>query len=130
MIKRAIHAKLVADSGVTDDLSTYDNGEASEVPAIFTRDREPSDAATRFIVIDEVGGSRFGVRANRGAEVDIDVRIIGTDSRSDKVIRDLAFKVWRLLDRVSLDLSSEGYQEIGVMAGPPISLDDPDDFVI
>ena len=128
MIKRAIQALLAADSGITDELSTYDTGGVSEEPAIFTKDQEPSDALTRFIVIDQVGGSRFGVRANRGAEIDIHVRIVGSETRSDKALRDIAFDVWRLIDRAPLDLTSEGYGELGVLASPPISLDDPDEF--
>lgn len=125
-VVEAVQAKLVA-SALATELATYDFGDAVEAPAVFTIDPIPEDAELPAIVVTELGGSSdFGTRAKRGAEVDVDVRLWGDKDRSEKALRDLAWRVFLEMHRAHLDV--DGFEEVGCFATPPRKLFDPDKF--
>jgi len=126
MIVKAIRDVLVADTTVTAALATYDFGDASEGPAVFTFDPVPNDASLPAIAISQVSGSRWGTQGNKGGEADVDVMIWGDKKRSWKALRELSWAVWTALERAHLSLS--GYDEIGCMADLPAGLTDEDGF--
>lgn len=128
MIKRAIEKVLVNDSGITAQLATYEFTTGTPAPAIFTSEVIPEDASFPAIIITLISGNPFGTRDSRGAETEVDVRLFDDRDRSDKAVRDLAQDVWRALDRVTLDLNDDGYEDWGTQADPPVFLDDPDGF--
>jgi len=126
MIAEAIRDKLIDTDAVTDELATYDFGDDTPTPAVFTIEPIPHDCDLPAIVVTESGGSRFGTRAKRGAEAEAEVNVWGDKKRSQKSLRGLAELIWRALDRKHLTVT--GYTEIGCYAYPPQKLTDPDGF--
>lgn len=126
MLLEAIRDALLADSEITDDLATYDFGNSSEDPAIFTTDPIPEGCGHPAIVLTMVGGISWGTRAKEGAEADIDARVYDDKLESTQRIRDIAWRMWKVINRASLTI--DGYEEIGVAAEPPIQAPDPDGF--
>jgi len=125
VIAKAIHAKLNATASVTSKLATYDFGDGA-VPAIFTVDPIPKDAALPAIVITLVGGIRDGSRGQKGVDAGVDVRVWGDRKRSTATLRALAWAIWEALERAPLTI--DGYEEVGCRADPPQALTDPDGF--
>lgn len=127
---QAVRDALVADSGVTGQLSTYvfTTGEAAE-PAVFTVDPIPTDASLPALVVTQPGGSDWGTLDKRGAEVDVHVRgwFDKEHGRSTAAMWQLAWDVRELLDWVTLDI--DGYGHWGCFAtAPPGAIEDPDGF--
>ena len=122
MIAEAIHAAIVDEESdaaeVFDFLGVYE-GE----PAVFTGGL-PDDAAFPAILINEVGGSDFGCRSNRGAALNVDVQIFSNKSRSSSLVRYLAKELWKLLNRLDLNPYLEGFTECGCVAEPPANTND------
>ena len=123
---KAIRDALLADSDVTDGLSTFDFGGASEQAAIFDRQPIPRDADLPAVAVDLAAGGNWGTRGYRGAEMVVDVQIWGEKGTSRAGLRDTAWAIFRCLDRATLALT--GYTEVGVQARPPRTSPDPDGF--
>jgi hypothetical protein len=138
MISQAVHKLLTQSSdskavAIRSVLATYDFGSGVS-PAIFTPHKMvPDDAATPYIVISEVSGvADHGCRTFSGGTYTVDIVIAGKKDFSDKIIRDAAWLIWKLLDRSNLDAylnTSPFYLETwGVNAAMPQSLMDSDGF--
>ena len=128
MIAVAIHDIIVADTGVTDQLATYEKETGVQSPAVFTFDSFagmiPEDSALPAIIIDEVGGINFGTRAAKGVNTVARVRVYGNKNRGS--ILPLMTDLFFLLDRTTLVVAD--LIVYGVFATPPTSLSDPDGF--
>lgn len=103
-IRQLIHSDATLAQGIVAAIAQYDFGAGPE-PAIFSNERAvPDDAPTPFIRISEISGNdNFGTRAASGGEYTVDVQIIGSRDQSEKATRDLAWQLWKLIDRASLD---------------------------
>jgi len=106
-------------------LGSYDFGDGAEA-AIFTVDPLPSDQCLPAIQILESGGVRFGTRARKGAQQYADVTVYGPKHRSAATLRDIAFEVWKLLERANLELRDAC--AVLCIADPPARFTDPDGF--
>jgi len=125
-VVKAVREALLSDSAVTASLATYDFGGDAEEPAVFGFQPIPADAQLPAIAIDLAGGSSWGTRSYRGAELIVDVQVWGEKHSSRAALRDTAWAVWRCLDRTPLVL--QGYEDVGVQASPPRPSPDPDGF--
>lgn len=125
MILEALRDILLADATVTDALASYDFGDGDH-PAVFTVDPIPQDSSLPAIVLTLDGGVRWGTRASIGGEADVTVRMYDDKSRSTQALRDLAWAVFEALERCTPTF--DGYEEVGVMASPPMAAPDPDGF--
>lgn len=122
MIAEAIGDVLAADSYLTSRLAAY-NGN----PAIITFDPPPADMAEPLVVIrGPRAGTRDGDRANKGVIADFDVACYADKGPSTKTLREIAWRIWLLLERANLSIN--GYEAVGVIAAPPRSAPDPDGF--
>lgn len=127
MIKEAIRNRLLGDAAIIAAVGEFEFSTGSLDPAIFTTQAVPKDCESVSIIISEASGDRFGCRGNRGGDSHARVRVYGDRVMSDKDLWDLAYMVWRRLDRCTLTYT--GYENVGVMADPPVELgDDPDGF--
>lgn len=107
MISQAL-AKLISTSvaqiavDIQTALARYDFG-AGAAPAIFTGG-VPDNAPTPYIVVNDISGTPdFGSRGSPGGTYTSDIQIIGRKDFSDKQVRDLAMKIWKLVHRANLD---------------------------
>jgi len=122
VIASALGDILAADTALTDKLASYNSS-----PAITTIDPPPEDMGAPLVVLrGPVGGVRMGSRTSEGTIVDYDVTCYGNKGRSTATIRDVAWRIWELMERA--DLSISGYESVGVTALPPRSAPDPDGF--
>ncbi len=124
MIAGVLTKAITADATIVAGLALY-----AGVPAIFTAEI-PDDCGLPAIVINDIGGTRWGTRGQKGAELAVDVTIYGKNLLSKKVIRDLAYKIWHLLNRHELSpwLEAEGYDNWGCLADPPTATNDGNGF--
>lgn len=127
MIEKAIYSKLNADSNVTDKLATYHDGEADERAAIFTVEI-PEDADNICVRIEQVTALFHGTRGQRGSETFADVSIWADKLMSDSDLRNAADAVWTSLDRQTLPLTVDGYNQTLCLADNPVRITDPDGF--
>jgi hypothetical protein len=107
MISHAL-AKLINTSAaqlaidIRAGLATYDFGSGA-VAAIFTGG-VPDNTPTPYIAVNDISGTPdFGSRGSPGGTYTSDIQIIGRKDFSDKSVRDLAMKVWKLVHRANLD---------------------------
>lgn len=128
MIAKAVHDIIVADSGVTGQLATYEKATGVESPAVFTYDSFegmiPKDCELPAVIINEIGGINFGTRAAKGVNTAARVRVYGNKDRGS--ILPLMDALFFLLDRATLVVAD--LVVYGVFATPPTSLSDPDGF--
>ena len=106
-------------------IGIYDFGSGA-AKAIFTATPLPSDDCLPAIVVQETGGTRWGVRARKGAIQTADVAIYGPKRRSAKGLRDLAYAVWLMLERARIELHDAC--SVMCIADPPSRVTDPDGF--
>jgi len=127
-IPKAIYTVLNADSGITDELSTYDFG-GGAAPSIFTFEPAPENAETPFIVIAPVSSSSGGAdRSTKAGVLSIDIKLWEKKGRSEETLRQLADKIWFAMDRAIL--ADDYFDSISYcLATPPYRLLDPDGFV-
>lgn len=107
-----------AGQAIAAQLASYE-GE----PAIFT-DEIPPNSQFPAVVIVEKGGAQSGDRGHEGGDVQVDVQVFSNKTRSGKSIRDLAWAIWKLLNRRLLDLSARGYQALPCSADVPANTND------
>lgn len=122
-IEGAIYTLLSGASEITDKLATY-NG----YPAVFSFSPIPSDCQNPAITIESLAATTSNAvnRAKRGGEMFVDVSIWGDKDQSEKEIRDVAWDMWKQLDRGILTAS--GLSIIACFAGAPVRLSDPENF--
>jgi len=108
----------ITGSSLAASLATYDFGSGAE-PAVFTIEPAPEDTKGPFIIITQVGGDFSNVRdrTTRGGNIDIDVKLWGDRDNSHKVLRDLSYELWQLLDRATFDV--DGYHVLQCLSDPP-----------
>ena len=128
MIAEGIHALIIADSAVCADLTTYQFGTGAETPAVFTTDVIPEDAALPAVIINECGGPAWGTRGRKGADVLTRVRVYGNKTRDTSALRDLAWRIWRLINRSVITPSDADFVSCRTIADPPLLVPDPDGF--
>jgi len=131
MIRKVLYGLLSADSSVTDLLATYQFGDGDAAKAaIFTGREIPDDAEYPAIWIQFVGGTPFGCRGQRGADLHCDIHVNDDRDRSGKDLDELAMAVWLSLDRADLQtlLAAEGYDDWGCRADPPVMRTDVDGY--
>ena len=120
MIEDAIYEAIKADADIPPLLAQY--GGAA---AILTAEI-PADCAFPAIYIEQAGGENWGCRAKKGGVATVNVRVFENKKLSRKSLRDIAWKVQRLLDRHALPtLAADGYDNVGCIADPPLFDDDP-----
>lgn len=130
MIAEAIRDYLAGVAGVTARLATYEfTTDAAPDPAIFTIPL-PEDAQIGdnqcAIVIEEITGSAWGVRAQHGGMTLSDVNVWAKKSRSEVYLRNTVQLVWEALDRAELPIS--GYGCFVTVADAPVKIRDPEGF--
>lgn len=130
MISSALRDALAADAALVADLATYEFTDGSPEAAIFTTERIPDDCGYPAVIIDDIGGTPWGCRGNRGGEAFARARVYGDKNWNLERVRSTAWKVQRALDRVALDGYLSGYDYAGALciADPPAFLADPDGF--
>lgn len=122
MITKAIGDKLSANSFITDYLATYRSN-----PAVLDVDPVPEDCDYPAVLIrGPVSGDRSGTRGSKGSDTDYDVVLYGEKSYSWSELRQVAWKIWEVLERA--DFTLEGYESVGVQAAPPVTAPDPDGY--
>ena len=131
MIKNVIRQLLLADTAVTGKLATYQftSGESKQ-PAIFTTEMIPEDSGLPAIVLTFTGGTDFGCRAQRGAELTVSVQMYDDKDCSMKNLDELAFAVWECCNRANLKiyLNAVGYNDWGCIASPPYASGDGEGY--
>jgi hypothetical protein len=125
-VKKGIHDLLAANGFVTSDLAVYDFG-SGDAPAIFTMQIFPERTQYPAIIIRSIDSTVFGTRANRGAEMFIDVSVYGNKGHSDLVLIGIADAVWDALDRQTITVT--GYHNCLLQADAPVETTDGDGFV-
>lgn len=126
-VAQAVLQCLLGDSTLRSKYATYNFGNTTPDPAIFTTDPIPEDAGSPCAVITEEGGnSSFGTRERRGAEVEIQIRIFGDKDREHDTIRDVAWSTWRRIHRARLSI--DGFAELGCIAEVPRQSRDDDGY--
>ena len=116
-----ILAALIADNdGITTQLAVYE-----DAPAIFTGGM-PDDASLPAIDISALGGSDDSVQDARGAALSASVQVFGPNGFSRKATRDLAWALWRLINRadISTQLAAAGFDDLGCVCDPPLNTQD------
>jgi hypothetical protein len=121
---KSIISALAADSVITDDLDVFDFG-SGDAPAIFARAR-PIEAGMRDIVVTMIGGVEWGANGLDGARVQHDIRIEDDKTRSDKIVREIAWAVFWKFNKSSIDV--DGYGDSVTQAIPPQDITDPSGF--
>jgi hypothetical protein len=131
MIPEVIHQRLSNDASITALLATYDFGNPSPDPAIFTMEHGiPDDAEFPAIHIVEVSpGTEFGSKGNRGLEIFADVTVYG-DKDTDSDMEALGILIWKRLDRARLDhlLAPYGFEHWIFTADAPLKTSSPGGF--
>jgi hypothetical protein len=118
MLTQAIYDKLSGDAALTALIATYDG-----LPAIFTTDPAPGDAALPYIVsAGEISNTPFDTKNCLGETVARDVRCYTDASGSAIVVEAIARRVRELLHRQSLTIS--GYNWIMSDCFGPIVADE------
>jgi len=125
-VKKGIRDKLNGNSTVTSKLASYDFG-TGDSPAIFTTQVFPERTQYPAVIIRDVVSAFFGVRANRGSEVFIDVDVYGDREHSDLELINAADAVWDALDRQEITVS--GYHNCMVLADSPVEVKDDEGFI-
>jgi hypothetical protein len=126
MILPAIRDVIVNDAGVVAQLATYEFTRGTKTAAVFTTAVIPMDSERPAIRIIEFSSIPWGVRDSRGAEIMVDVDVWGNKNTSQKALRDLAYDVWRLLDRS--EPNTTGYTVVVMMCDSPVEITDEDEF--
>ncbi len=132
MISQALY-KLIATSSaqlaidIRAGLSQFDFG-TGNAPAIFSNEHTvPDNMATPYIVVGDVSGAPdFGCRQFSGGTFVADAQIFGKKDFSGKPVRDLALKLWKLIDRADLStwLAPLYLEQWGVSATLPMATND------
>lgn len=127
MINKAFYDALNGEASITAQLDTYEfETGAAKTPAIFTSATIPENAPRRCIHIEQVTGSPWGTRADKGAEVLVDVTCWGDNVESDKALETLAWDVRTFLTRRRLTITD--YHCVLCLADPPRRTEDEDSF--
>lgn len=118
VITEAIHGRLVNDAALTALLATY-NG----VPAIFTTEPVPEDAALPYIVSSgEATNDAFDTKVSSGRRITRDIRCYTEAADSAALVEALAERVVALFHRHKL--SVDGFRTIIADASGPVSSDE------
>ena len=125
MIIKPIQNFLAADAGITAQLSTYQFSSGVDSPAIFVGDI-PDDATFRCLLIEALPGTPWGCRGYRGSEALTDISVLEDKERSEKAVKDLAYDVWRKMDRAQFSLT--GYELVACWANSPGRIEVQDGF--
>ena len=129
MIAEGIYTKISSDSGITDRLASYNFTTGVSSPAIFTIDVIPEDSGYPAIIIDEDGGISEGSFGFKGANTYCTVRLYDDKDRTSLVVKDIAWDLYKLLDRSEITFpAGSGFYSAWVIASPPRKLSDIDGF--
>ena len=128
MIAEGIRDLLVADAEVVAALSTYEFTSAAPTAAVFTTDVIPEDAELPAVIINEFGGPAFGTLAREGGDVLARVRVYSDKDRETSVLRTLAWRIRKVLNRSVLTPSDGAYLACRVIADVPALAPDVDGF--
>jgi hypothetical protein len=127
LAKGALRDLLIADTaGVVAALSTYEFTTGTATPAVFTSKTLPDDVDFPAIWINERVSQPWDTRDADGANLQIDVQILGEKSGSDKALENLAWRVREILSNASPALN--GYTCHGCLASPPQVTTADDDY--
>lgn len=121
MIEVGLRNYLLADSNITGatGMGTYTRGGVTKA-AIFTG-KIPENASNVSILINHVSGIPWGTKAQKGAEVIVDIEVHGDNLQSEKNMRNIAELVWKRVHRGTPTVS--GYQVVGCWANYPAHLE-------
>lgn len=118
VITEAIHERLVNDAALTALLATY-NG----VPAVFTTEPVPKDAALPYIVSSgEATNDAFDTKVSSGRRITRDIRCYTETTDSVALVEAMAERVVALFHRHKL--SVDGFRTIIADASGPISAEE------
>jgi len=119
-ITQAIYDVLVADGVLAGLLGTYGG-----LPAVFTTDPAPGDAALPYIVTaGEASQTAWDTKTTRGRQLWRDVRCYAAASGSTVTVEAIAERVRALLHRQSIVIA--GFEWIISECAGPIALDEQD----
>ena len=125
-IKKGIRDVLKGDSTVEPLCARY-NFRSGDEAAIFTTQVFPERTQYPAVIIRQIDSGTFGVRANRGSEVFVDVAVYDNKDHSDLALTTLADAVWDALDRQTVTVS--GYCNCLLQADAPVESPDEDGFI-
>jgi hypothetical protein len=133
MIADSLRDLILTDAGVTDALATWEFSTGTPSPAVFTTEIIPEDCEHPAVIVNEFGGVPVGTRSQAGAETLARIRVYGDKDGSPghlPVIREVAWNIWKLVNRADLNPYTEGrgYNAVLCSADPPRLMADPDGF--
>jgi len=127
MILPALQTLLQSDPILASALAPWDFSDTVRRPAVFTVEPAPPECGNPVIVLVQNGGTPFEDRGHRGSEVSVTVKLWGDRLGStEKHLRGLATRVWRLLDRCALTLTD--YDAVGAAASFPQRTQDAEGY--
>ena len=122
ILTRAIYDRLAGDATLTGLLASYKG-----LPAIFTVDPAPGDAALPYIVsAGEVSQAPNDTKTTRGRSIMRDVRCYAEADGSAVVVEAIAERVRELLHRQPLEI--DGYRWILSDVTGPVAADEQDAY--
>lgn len=122
VLTRAIYDRLSSDPTLTGLLASYKG-----LPAIFTVDPAPGDAALPYIVsAGEVSQAPNDTKTTRGRSIMRDVRCYAEADGSAVVVEAIAERVRALLHRQPLEI--DGYRWILSDVTGPVAADEQDAY--
>ncbi len=129
MIVKAIQDLIKEDPKCSTPLGRWDFGDGNLQPAVFTQDPAPEECPNPVVVITQSATRNWGrSRATHGGAFNINVRLWGDKSESDKPLRKLAMDLWVLLDNCQLVFRNSTFTFKGAIANPPVAIRDGEGF--
>lgn len=142
MFAGALRDVILADEGIVSRLGQYSfdpNGDPT--PSVFTSDPVPqddgnasdpqkNDTLPAVLITETLGEGLGGERSRSAADAGADVKVIGNRDHAHERFRDIAWRLWELLDKNEDTKDGEDVFDIlGVLAEPPQDLGvDPDGY--
>lgn len=123
----ALQALIRDDPAYLGRFGNFDFGDGVSRPCVFTRAPAPSEAPNPVATLAIAGTTPNETRDQAGSDFLVTIQIIGDKTHDDSRLRDLAFAVWKTVNRATLSGGSE-WEYLQTSADAPQFFSDRDEF--